>query len=210
MFGLALLAMAVMGSAIGDMEIHKFQEGVDNITISKSGELSSGCRFRMSRRGEGEEGVFCCYGGLCDPDEQSRECREEGDYSVEKNITEGTVGECILELKSKARKDDSGNYIAEFLGGRRENSKQFRLDITEDSGKKAGLHPVMILSLGSLLFGVFVFVVLWKKRKDRLERSNTQDIETGEPNSRREMVTLNADHMGNIKDQNVLQSHVLH
>ena len=153
----------------------------------------------MSRREEGEEDVVSCYGELCDPDEQSRECREQGDYSVEKNI-KGTVGECTLRLKGKARLEDAGNYNAEFHGNW-DSNKPFKINIMKakkvDNGKKAGLHPVMIPSLGSLLFVVFVFVVLWKKRKDRLESCSTQDIEAGESSSRREMVALNEDQMEN-------------
>ena len=192
MTGLVFMAKHVMGTATGD--IHEFQEGLDTITISKSGKLSEGCRFRMSRRAEGEEDVFCCYGDQCDPDEQSMECRQKGDYSVEKNITNGTFGECILRLKGKARMDDAGIYRAEFLGKWHSNQ---RFEINVKKALKAGLHPVLIPSLGSLLFIVFVFVVLWKKRKDRLESCSTQDIEAGESSSRREMVALNEDQMEN-------------
>ena len=197
MIGLVCLAMPILGTA--NPENHVFEEGVDNITISKSAERFHGCRFRMSRREEGEEDVVCCYGEPCDPDEQSRECREQGDYIVEKNI-KGTVGECVLRLKGKARLEDAGNYNAEFLGNW-DSNKPFKINIMKakkvDNGKKAGLHPVMIPSLGSLLFVVFVFVVLWKKRKDRLESCSTQDIEAGESSSRREMVALNEDQMEN-------------
>ena len=166
MIGPVFVVKHIMGTATG--EIHEFQEGVDTITISKSGKLSDGCSFRMGRRADGEEDVFCCYGDQCDPDEQSVECREEADYSVEKNITSGTFGECILELKGKARMDDAGTYRAVFLGKWHSN-KPFKINVKK--AMQAGLHPVMIASLGSLLFIVFVFVVLWKIRKNRLENS---------------------------------------
>ena len=206
MFVLVLLALPIMGTAI--KEILEFQEGMDIITISKTGELSRGCRFRMSRKEEVEEDVFCCYGEMCDPEEQSVECREEGDYSVEKNITRETVGECVLRLKGTARKDDSGNYIAEFLGGGREGSKQFQIKVTEGNGKNSGLHPVMILpfaiiGLAVLLIGILKkrvdlhIVVLWKKTKKHLGMSRDRDFETIQPDRRKEMKEL-TNHIENI------------
>ena len=128
----------------------------------------------MSRRAEGEEDVFCCYGGLCHPDEQSKECREEGDYSVEKNITGGTVGQCILRLKGKARAEDAGNYNAEFLGDWNGN-QLFKINVK--NAKKAGPQPETIILSGCLVSVILVIVVLWKKWKGHLARSKEQGVE---------------------------------
>lgn len=169
MFGIwVLLVGTAIGSVMGETELLKFQEG-DTVTIRKSGDMSLGCNYMMGRK---EGGIYCCYAGeLCDISLQSKECRKEGEYSVEKNFIQGNWGECILKLKTGAKKMDIGTYCPQFLG-KCDTDQKFEVNVTGglSATEISAIVVVVIMVLGAVGTGV-----AWKTKKFCFENHEADD-----------------------------------
>jgi len=149
----------------GDVRMYK---AVDSFTpgttaiVAVLGDTTDGCKVTYFNR---ERNLTCCYShpnrgdSLCDPDSQSRGCRD-GSNSVVHEVK----GQCLFTLPEIAPAD-SGPYRVIFPGKLSDN-EQFSLTVLVDNTTTktfmAGGSGIFVFAIGLavVLFGVAFFAIM--------------------------------------------------
>jgi hypothetical protein len=147
----------------GMLELH---EG-DAVTFPVAGDMSQGCKFLM-QRWELERFITCCYSDrrrgetLCDPKNQSPECREAELFRVDEKISQDTSGNCILRLVGGAETGDTGSYTVFFPGQLQDNSE---FEVKVAPGTNVGVVGVGVVAiiLGAGASGCMLWRAAWFK-----------------------------------------------
>lgn len=189
---LVLLLLAAGGQGT---TLKEFKEG-DTVTLSFPGDLTDGCKYMMSRRGEGRR-LNCCYSASwrgeewCDPAHQSKECRRQEQQEVKEVLTSRPLGNCTLRLLGGVNQEDSGVYTVMFPKWLEHNVK-FEIKVTADVEPQQIWENILICVVPLVLI-LGILLIIFKKTRTT---ANSTDVPF-------EAIAVESEIIPNQEDENV-------